>query len=215
MTAMGDSWDALLDELADRVAARVFERLQNGKPGMLAQSGSPLGSRRHCAAVQRRVLQKIPGAAIVGRQHFLTPEAMAEELESVSSVRAYKPPRDEDAGEATSTAGHASMSVTFYSTAGESVEMGNATARIVLGLLGRDGRPDSSLEGHMVLPMARARLAQLTKERLSEVAVPMRRIDAMTYDHGTPLDWLEDRVNALCKLVTAAEQAGALHLRWG
>lgn len=75
--------EQVLNELAERVAALVVERLQAGAPGMIAQTGSPLG-RRHCAAVRRRVSRGEPGAAIIGRRHLLSPEAMTEELSRVS-----------------------------------------------------------------------------------------------------------------------------------
>ena len=54
-------------------------------------TSSPLGRRRHCAATRRRIEQGLPGAAIVGRAHRLTSEALAEELASVS--RAHVPAR--------------------------------------------------------------------------------------------------------------------------
>jgi hypothetical protein len=72
--------DSLIDEIADRVAARVAERLRAGEPGMIDQSASPLGRRRHCAAVRRLVARGEPGAAIVGRRHLLSREALADAL---------------------------------------------------------------------------------------------------------------------------------------
>ena len=79
--------EGILDELAERLAARVAERLRTGEPNMVAQSGSPLGARRHCAAVKRRLARGEPGAAILGRRHLLTAEALGEELQ-LASVRA-------------------------------------------------------------------------------------------------------------------------------
>lgn len=76
--------DEILDELAQRVAAVVVERLRGGDPGMIDQSSSPMGRRRHCTAVKRRVARGEPGAAIVGRRHLLSPEALSEELGRVS-----------------------------------------------------------------------------------------------------------------------------------
>jgi hypothetical protein len=86
--ATSDLLDQLLDELADRLAARVAERLRTAEPGMVAQGASPLGTRRHCAAVRRRLARGEPGAAIVGRQHLLSTEALGEELGRVSAIRA-------------------------------------------------------------------------------------------------------------------------------
>lgn len=78
---------AFLDALAERVAALVTERLLSGAPGMTDQAASPLGRRRHCAAVKRRVASGKPGAALVGRRHLLSAEALAEELSRVSGQR--------------------------------------------------------------------------------------------------------------------------------
>ena len=47
---------------------------------MIDQHASPLGPRRHCAAVQKLVAQGKPGASIVGRRHLLSPEALEVEL---------------------------------------------------------------------------------------------------------------------------------------
>jgi len=91
---MKDLLDQLLDELAERLAARVAERLRGGDPGMVEQTGSPLGNRRHCSAVRRRVARAEPGAAIVGRRHLLSPEALSEELTRVSTRRAPPEPAE-------------------------------------------------------------------------------------------------------------------------
>jgi hypothetical protein len=80
--------DQLLDELAERLAERVAARLRQGEPGMVAQATSPLGPRRHCSAVRRRLARGEPGASIVGRQHLLSAAALQEELERTSAVRA-------------------------------------------------------------------------------------------------------------------------------
>jgi hypothetical protein len=75
------AFEALLDEFAERVAAKVSERLSCGSlPGAIEQARSPLGRRRHIAAVRRRVAAGQPGAAIVGRRHLLSAEALTEEL---------------------------------------------------------------------------------------------------------------------------------------
>ncbi len=74
---------AALDELADLIAERVWVRFQQGTPDMVDQSKSPLGSRRHCNAVKRRVGNGETGAARVGRRYLLTPDALAEELHRI------------------------------------------------------------------------------------------------------------------------------------
>lgn len=71
---------AFLDALAELIAEKVVFRLSQGQPGMIDQKQSPLGRRRHCYAVRRRLSEGSPGAAVVGRRHLLSPEALAEEL---------------------------------------------------------------------------------------------------------------------------------------
>jgi hypothetical protein len=58
----------------------LVQKLRSVEPDMVSQVTSPLGRRRHCAAVQRRVAAGIPGAAIVGRKHLLSREALNDEL---------------------------------------------------------------------------------------------------------------------------------------
>ena len=76
--------DALLDELADRIAARLDERQRAGRPGWVSQAKSPLGSRRHCRAVNRRLEAGEAGAHAIGRQRLLSPQALSEELARAS-----------------------------------------------------------------------------------------------------------------------------------
>ncbi len=84
---------AILDELADSIADKVLDRLRGGGHGWHDQSASPLGRRRHIAAVRRRVAAGAGGAAIVDRAHLLSREALAEELEALGG----KPNVDDDA----------------------------------------------------------------------------------------------------------------------
>lgn len=72
--------EQFLGRLADAVASKVFERLTAGQAGLVEQSASPLGRRRHIAAVRRLVASGAPGAAIVGRRHFLSKDALVAEL---------------------------------------------------------------------------------------------------------------------------------------
>lgn len=56
---------------------------------------SPLGPRRHCAAVRRRLERNEPGARRVGDRYLLSTDAIAEELERIglkASVRKVTPP---------------------------------------------------------------------------------------------------------------------------
>lgn len=79
-----------LEAFADLIAERVWLRFQQGTPGMLDQTRSPLGNRRHCNAVKRRVAAGEPGAARVGRRYLLTPDALAEELHRLGKAPAPK-----------------------------------------------------------------------------------------------------------------------------
>lgn len=94
---MSHPLDAFLDELAARVAAQVVERLRGpAATDMVAQETSPLGRRRHCAAVQRRIAAGEGGASIVGRRQLLSVEALRQELERASKrSRAVEAPAPE------------------------------------------------------------------------------------------------------------------------
>jgi len=78
-----------------RLLADVLET-ESSEPAVVVwidQTTSPLGRRRHCATVRRRLEQGLPGAVVVGRAHRLTREALDEELTAVS--RAHVPTRVE------------------------------------------------------------------------------------------------------------------------
>ncbi|HKQ68264.1 MAG TPA: hypothetical protein VJT73_02955 [Polyangiaceae bacterium] len=73
---------AALRQLAEAVAS-----LDGGAPAdHIDQTTSALGPRRHCRAVKRRIASGQSGAAIVGRRHLLSPEALAEELTRVGQT---------------------------------------------------------------------------------------------------------------------------------
>jgi hypothetical protein len=73
--------DTALDALAEAVADRVVAKLSAGQhSGFVDQTASPLGRRRHIAAARRLVAEGKAGAAIVGRRHLLTREALDAEL---------------------------------------------------------------------------------------------------------------------------------------
>jgi hypothetical protein len=78
--------DQLIEELSDRIAARLAERLRAGEPGWIQQADSPLG-RRHCAVVRGRLARGEGGASIIGRRHLLSPAALGEEIERCSGER--------------------------------------------------------------------------------------------------------------------------------
>lgn len=79
---------AALDVLADALADRIAQRLLTGQhDGWIDQSASPLGPRRHRAAVKRRIQAGEPGAAKVGRRHLLSKDALEAELGAGSSTK--------------------------------------------------------------------------------------------------------------------------------
>lgn len=60
------------DRCAQERASERFDWVEQGT--------SPLGRKRHCAAVRRLVGAGHDGAAIVGRRHLLSPSALREVL---------------------------------------------------------------------------------------------------------------------------------------
>lgn len=82
MSALEQALDMLATELAERVAAKVVERLRGGADSeWVDQTTSPLGARRHCAIARRRLQRGESGASKLGRRWLLTREALAAELE--------------------------------------------------------------------------------------------------------------------------------------
>jgi hypothetical protein len=81
---------ALSPEDLEAIVARAVRRALNSAAddGLISQAGSPLGSRRHCNAVRRRLASGAHGAAKVGRRYLLTPDALAEELSRTSVATA-------------------------------------------------------------------------------------------------------------------------------
>src|SRR6187402_3803037 len=65
---------------AKLVAQEVIRELRSGPSDLVSQATSPLGKRRHCAAVRARVQRGDAGGSIVGRIYYLTPAALQEEL---------------------------------------------------------------------------------------------------------------------------------------
>lgn len=75
----------LLDAIADAIAQRVVDKLRSGEFGLVDQTASPLGSRRHCALARRLVNAGDPRAAKVGRRWLISREAISEALGSTSN----------------------------------------------------------------------------------------------------------------------------------
>ena len=73
--------------LAPLVAQEVVRALRSGPSDLVSQAASPLGKRRHCAAVRLRVARGDGSACIVGRLHYLTPQALHEELAACAAPK--------------------------------------------------------------------------------------------------------------------------------
>lgn len=87
---LGSQLDGFLNDLARRIAHYMGEqRRQAPQDGLIDQESSPLG-RGHNAAVRRRIAAGESGADIVGRRHFLTREALSEEMARGSKRRVSK-----------------------------------------------------------------------------------------------------------------------------
>lgn len=87
------SLEAIVQSFADLLVPLVAARLASTTHRMVAQYGSPLGARRHRAAVKRRVERGEGGASVVGRRYLLSHEAMAAELSMPQPVAKAKPRR--------------------------------------------------------------------------------------------------------------------------
>ena len=87
---------ARAERAAAEAKARVFEEAAAEERAQrrdhVDQRSSPLGHRRHCAAVKRRVAAGDAGAAIVGRRHLLSQQALADELTALSKRPALSKP---------------------------------------------------------------------------------------------------------------------------
>lgn len=72
----------LLDQFAELVAEKLERRMRaSNQPGaQIDQSKSPLGRKKHCQAVRARLARGESGASVVGRKHYLTSEALEDEL---------------------------------------------------------------------------------------------------------------------------------------
>lgn len=89
----------VLEQMAESLA-RIEARLAGGRMSDsvipdVDQRDSPLGPRKHCEAVRRRVAEGDPSAAIVKntRKHLLTPQALADELRR-ASLDGVTPPEE-------------------------------------------------------------------------------------------------------------------------
>jgi hypothetical protein len=85
---IGHALEHALEHAIERVLRRV---LHEQDPDWIPQGKSPLGPKRHCAAVRRRIAERKPGARIVARRFLLSQEAMAEELGRESERHSGRP----------------------------------------------------------------------------------------------------------------------------
>ena len=74
----------LIRGFARIVAHEIVTIQREGQSEMVDQNSSPLGARRHCSAVRRRLASGKTGAAIVGRKHLLSSAALDEELRGIT-----------------------------------------------------------------------------------------------------------------------------------
>jgi hypothetical protein len=83
LTALASmSVEALVEVLADALAARIERRLSARAGGLISQHDRRgLRKRRHIEAVRRRMAEGTGGAYHIGDDYMLTPEAVREELE--------------------------------------------------------------------------------------------------------------------------------------
>jgi hypothetical protein len=76
----------VLEPLLRRLARYVAEELRAGATsGMVDQSASSLGRRRHIDATRRRIASGAPGAIQLGRRYLLAPEALEEEIRKLAT----------------------------------------------------------------------------------------------------------------------------------
>ncbi len=93
---MGQDGSNMAEQLLRYFAKLVAAELRGADVSLVSQSTSPLGARLHNAAVRRRIAEHargelaISGASVVGKRHYLTQEALAEELGRASGPTVAK-----------------------------------------------------------------------------------------------------------------------------
>lgn len=96
---MGGGLGAHADALLRYFVRLVADELRGRDVSLVPGSTSPLGVRKHNAAVRRRLAEHergelpISGASIVNKRHYLTQEALAEELGRPSGPTVVKAKR--------------------------------------------------------------------------------------------------------------------------
>lgn len=98
----GATTGELLEELWHRFTGDVAKQIVQHQRGVgdewVAQQGSPLGNRRHCAIVRRRAARGDLGAVVDGKRFLLSREALREEMQGLGRTteapRAPEPDMD-------------------------------------------------------------------------------------------------------------------------
>jgi hypothetical protein len=76
--------DEILGKFAGLLAKELARELRAANDDWVSQVGSPLGSRKHCAAVRRRLERGEPGASNPDNRRFLlSREALLEEMQAL------------------------------------------------------------------------------------------------------------------------------------
>lgn len=83
--------DSPLVALARHLAPLVADILRGADSTLIGQRESPLGPRRHCAAVRARIKSGKTGASVVGRRFYLTRAALDEEIRTIGARIVVKP----------------------------------------------------------------------------------------------------------------------------
>jgi hypothetical protein len=68
-------------------ADRIAEEQRDDRRDWIPQASSPLGPRRHVRIVRRRLAAGEDGAALIGRQALLSPEALEEEIAELGEAK--------------------------------------------------------------------------------------------------------------------------------
>lgn len=84
--------DDILGRFGKAFAAEIARELANqlraaNEDGWVSQANSPLGPRRHCAAVRRRIGRGAIDCIIDGKRYLMTRDALHEELLSLGKPR--------------------------------------------------------------------------------------------------------------------------------
>jgi hypothetical protein len=80
-----DLLDAVLRRFAEILGPEIAKALRGVSDEWIPQDGSPLGNRRHCTAVRRRVAKGDLGAVVDGKRFLLSRGALQEEMRALGN----------------------------------------------------------------------------------------------------------------------------------